>query len=299
LRDERSALEATFVPAAGMLCCSLRHRGDELLAQRRGLAAYAQHGKTMGIPLLYPWANRLKGFDYTIEGHVVDIPRDQRRVALDDHGLPIHGLIGGRVQWELDHGACSAQSLSAQLRCDEDHPELFELFPFRHNLEYSASLADGRLEVAIDVHSLGPDAAPLSFGFHPYLCLPGVAREHWMIELPDMRRLALDSSQIPIGPGESLTAERFELGQREFDDAFGEVSRSARFAAEAMRRRIEITFLEGYPFAQVFAPRDGEFICFEPMTAPANALRSGMGLRLLASGKRFRARFSVRVRDLD
>jgi aldose 1-epimerase len=59
LRDETTPLEATFVPGAGMICSSLRHRGDELLAQNAGVAAYARRGKTMGIPLLYPWANRL------------------------------------------------------------------------------------------------------------------------------------------------------------------------------------------------------------------------------------------------
>lgn len=61
LRDEHSSLEATFVPTAGMLCASLRHHGEELLAQNAGVDAYAAHGKTMGIPLLYPWANRLAG----------------------------------------------------------------------------------------------------------------------------------------------------------------------------------------------------------------------------------------------
>ena len=61
LRDERSGIEASFVPSAGMLCSSLRRHGAELLAQNDGIGAYARHGKTMGIPLLYPWANRLAG----------------------------------------------------------------------------------------------------------------------------------------------------------------------------------------------------------------------------------------------
>jgi galactose mutarotase-like enzyme len=34
------------------------------------------------------------------------------------------------------------------------------------------------------------------------------------------------------------------------------------------------------------------------MTAPANALRSGMGLRVLEAGERYRASFSVQVADL-
>jgi hypothetical protein len=35
-----------------MICASLRHRGEELLAQEGGLAEYARDGHTMGIPLL-------------------------------------------------------------------------------------------------------------------------------------------------------------------------------------------------------------------------------------------------------
>src|SRR5277367_6596530 len=89
LYDDASALEAAFVPGAGMLCCSLRHRGQELLAQNAGVGAYAANGKTMGIPLLYPWANRLAGFDYTVAGHNVHVPHDPSRVRLDAGGLPI------------------------------------------------------------------------------------------------------------------------------------------------------------------------------------------------------------------
>src|ERR1700743_2152669 len=57
--DARGGLEAVFVPEAGMICCSLRHRGEELLGQRNGLRAYVESYSTMGIPLLHPWANRL------------------------------------------------------------------------------------------------------------------------------------------------------------------------------------------------------------------------------------------------
>jgi galactose mutarotase-like enzyme len=54
--------------------------------------AYARNGKTMGIPLLYPWANRLAGFQYSLAGRTVHVPRDTNRVAVDQNGLPIHGV---------------------------------------------------------------------------------------------------------------------------------------------------------------------------------------------------------------
>ncbi len=351
LRDEQAQLEATFLLGAGMLCSSLRHRGEELLAQNRGVAAYVERGKTMGIPLLYPWANRLAAFDYTVAGHSVAVPHDTTRVALDNRGLPIHGVIGGRMAWEQIAGpgseaqtptsglggleartpvsglggleaqaptsglggleaqaptsglggpeaqaptsALEAQALTALLSWSESRGELFEVFPFRHDLRYEASLEGGRLEIAVTVHACGQDTVPVAFGFHPYLSLPGTPRERWWVELPAMRTLLLDDHQIPTGPGEELTSQEFELAEREFDDGFEAVPAHARFAAEAGGRRLELELLEGYPCAQVYAPRPGEFICFEPMTAPANALRSGDHLRLLAPGESCRARFAV------
>jgi aldose 1-epimerase len=323
LRDHDAALEAAFVPGAGMLCCSLRHRGQELLAQNAGVAAYAEHGKTMGIPLLYPWANRLAGFDYTAAGRHVQVPHDPSRVRLDARGLPIHGVVGGRLAWEaLDAGDADddareeqAGALAATLSWSEEQPELFEVFPFRHELRYEARLAGGRLEIEVSVHACGEDAVPIAFGFHPYLVpsagglpaggasLPdsappaGAGREQWLVELPAMRELELDASQIPAGPGRELAAERFALADRVLDDGFDSVAEPARFSVEGGGRRIAVTFERGYPCAQVFAPAGGQYICFEPMTAPANALRSGEGLRLLAPGETFAASFAVAIGD--
>ena len=47
-----------------MVCTSLSDGGAELLGQRRGLDAYLENSKTMGIPILYPWANRLSANAY-------------------------------------------------------------------------------------------------------------------------------------------------------------------------------------------------------------------------------------------
>ncbi len=298
LRDEEASLEATFLPGAGMLCCSLRHRGEELLAQNAGVAAYVERGKTMGIPLLYPWANRLAGFDYTVAGRTVAVPHDSTRIALDGNGLPIHGLIGGRLGWEPIRAPTSgAQSLAAVLRWSEAHPDLFEVFPFRHDLRYEARLGGGRLEIEVRVDACGEDPVPVAFGFHPYLSPPGSPRERWQVELPPMRRLALDDRQIPTVPERTLPGQTFELAERGFDDGFDSLSQPARFTVAA-GRRLALEFLEGYPCAQVFAPPARRLICFEPMAAPANALRTGAGLRLLGPGESYRATFAVSVRDV-
>ncbi len=320
LCDAEAGIEATFVPGANMLCCSLRHRGEELLAQNAGVDAYAQRGKTMGIPLLYPWANRLAAFDYTVAGRAVALPHDSARVALDGNGLPIHGVVGGRLAWELDGAPAQdagseftdavesggdrtapprgADSLTARLSWNDAKPELFEVFPFRHDLTYSARLAAGRLQIELTVHACGADVVPVAFGFHPYLCVAGAPREGWRIEFPSMRGLKLDATQIPFTSGEMFHAWCAVLGESAFDDGFEALAEPACFSASAGGRRVAFEFMQGYPCAQVYSPTGAQFVCFEPMTAPANALRSGRGLRLLAPGERFSAAFALSVEDL-
>ncbi|MFL5859349.1 MAG: aldose 1-epimerase, partial [Solirubrobacteraceae bacterium] len=60
---------------------------------------------------------------------------------------------------------------------------------------------------------------------------------------------------------------------------------------------LTVTFDAGFGYAQVFAPEEQEFICFEPMTAPTNALVSGAGLQLVEPGDEYRTAFSIAVTD--
>jgi galactose mutarotase-like enzyme len=40
-----------------------------------------------------------------------------------------------------------------------------------------------------------------------------------------------------------------------------------------------------------------DFVCFEPMTAPTNALLSGDGLRSVDPSESFSAKYTITVRD--
>ena len=99
LRSGGGELEAAFAPDAGLVGCSLTHRGEELLAQRHGLEEYARSGSTFGIPFLHPWANRLADFSYAVAGQEVELDRDSGLLKIEEHGLPIHGLAPHALRW--------------------------------------------------------------------------------------------------------------------------------------------------------------------------------------------------------
>src|SRR3954463_9444209 len=84
-----------------MVVASLRHDGDELLGQRKGLEVYAQSGSTMGISLLHPWATRLGGFAYSFAGREARVDPASPDVRLEEHGLASHGLRGALTGWSV------------------------------------------------------------------------------------------------------------------------------------------------------------------------------------------------------
>jgi galactose mutarotase-like enzyme len=289
-------LSATFVDGLGMVGVSLCHRGEELLDRQGGLSAYAERGAVMGIPLLHPWANRLAAHSYAFAGRAVRLPAGPPLIRCEEHGLPIHGLLGATPYWRT--GRLTASEDAAGLRATLDfaaHPELAAAFPFPHELELEVALRPAGLRIATTVRAVGETSVPVSFGFHPYLRLPGAARETWQVTLPDRRHLAVDDRAIPTGAQTPEPSEAFALGERIFDDGYAGIAEGAAFRVEGGGRALTVTLDRGYPFAQIFSPAGAQFICFEPMTAATNALRSGSGLRRVRPGEAFTAVFSLTV----
>jgi aldose 1-epimerase len=286
--------EASFVPAVNMICCSLRHDGIELLELRRGLQMYADAGKTMGIPLLYPWANRLDRFGYEAAGKTVELSEDDARIPRDSQGLPIHGVLPRLLSWEVVAGA-GGDSITGRLAWSS--PELLELFPYRHEVRLAVALTDGELTIATEIRANRGDPVPVSFGYHPYLRIPDAPRETWQVELAASRRLVLDERGIPTGEREPVSERRLTLAQTSWDDAFDGLTQPAIFGVAAGDMRMTVTFRSGYDFAQLFAPADPPCICFEPMTAASAALNSGDGLRIVTAGDQHRAEFAIAVTD--
>lgn len=289
------AVQAQFVPDANMLCHSLTHRGVELLHAGHGVRAYAEQGKTMGVPLLHPWANRLAAPEYQVAGKQVRLPPAAGRYGLDPNGLPIHGALPGLLRWRLLERA-GEDRVSARL--DWSAPELLELFPFVHELQYDAWVGEAGLQLVTTLRATAQDTVPVAFGYHPYLRPPGdLPREDWPVTLGASERLVLDERMIPTGAREPLQARSFRLDDMSWDDGLAALSTPPVFSVSAGAQTLTVTFDEGFSVAQVYAPRGQDFICFEPMTAPTNALANGVGCKFVAPGDEYRTAFSIAVTD--
>jgi aldose 1-epimerase len=282
-------MQAVFLPSRGMIGISLRHRGVELLRRLENLDAAAEKGSTAGIPLLYPWANRLAQSGYEVPGRKVALDVKSPLLHGDEHGLPIHGIKWAAVHWN----EISYEPTRLVARLDWNRKEWLSVFPFKHSVEMTVSLAPEGLTIETTVQA--GELMPVSFGFHPYFGLPNTPRGQWRLKVPAMRQLDLDGQGIPTGQETAFPQNDLVLESNHLDAGFRVLESQPEFSLSDGERQITVHFLENFPYAQVFAPRDKDFVAIEPMTAPTAALNRGQA-RIVQAGENFRTRFQIRVK---
>lgn len=259
-------------PEIGLVCSSLTVAGREYLRFRSVEAV--RDGHTSGIPLLAPWANRLRGPDYVVDGVEVGVV-GAPGVHVDDAGLPIHGTMVGRSGWVVDAPVTTSTSARMSARFDASEcVEVMASFPFPHSLGVEYLLEPGRLTVITTLTATGSFSVPVSFGWHPYFTLPGSTRSDWTLELPDRHHLELDEFHLPTGRENFEPAESISLTGTAFDDGY-RLGDDRSMALTDGIDRIEVSFDDTYSFAQVYAPVASNLVALEPMTAATDALSCG------------------------
>jgi len=286
LSDE-SGTTARIAPSVGFCCLSWVVGGREYLHLPVPEETFRSLPKTGGVPLLYPYANRLR-----------HDPWPERPGVKRDHGLPCHGFLLRFPDW--DDLQITADRAIAILDW-ASHPELFQLFPHRHRLSISFAVTAARLRVTTTIEADGGDDVPISFGWHPYLSLPGVGREEMTLELPGLERVRLDERGLPrrSATDDLLLDPRATIGGglagRSIDDLYRIKERTDAYRLNGPGASIRMECDEEWNFMQVYAPADGDFACLEPMTGAVAALSDGRDHPVLRSGERFRASFELSV----
>ena len=242
----------------------------------------------MGIPLLYPWANRLARFGYRAAGKDVTLSEDDSRIPRDDNGLPIHGVLPGLLRWEVQDGApgtLAAGSSGGPASWSSCSRSFTRSAPRRASARPSSR--SRRLSPRPrTVRSRCRSDTTRTCAFRPARATTGWSR-----------------SARPTGSCSTTSRSRPASGRRSTASRSGWTASvstmpSRRHPTPRSRRppaapRLTVEFLAGYSYAQVFAPAGQEFICFEPMTAPTNALDSGDGLTVSSPGGSYRAAFRI------
>ena len=335
IRCAKSQSQLVVHTDAGCVATSWQVRDQEMLTLPVALADFVKSQKTGGIPLLYPYANRLRTDHFTVAGKTVDLSRDAN-LKRDANGFPMHGLLIRWPDWVMSQPA--PDELEASIVWG-DHAELFAAYPFAHSLRVRWKLGqevnqvvnrgDGQvanssvdesktastLTVTTIIEADKGQDVPVSFGWHPYLVLND--RANAQLLLPARRAVALAQNGLPISTDnpESWLPAGTQSAVAPLDDLFQLDMRGASGAERinkpqsvqgfnenfaptaaiiAQQQRIEIKFLSGYSFMQIYSPVGANFVCFEPMTASISALCDD-GVAVVKAGETFTAAFELRV----
>jgi aldose 1-epimerase len=173
-----------------------------------------------------------------------------------------------------------------------------------------AVVEDG-LEVTHTATNLAAGRAPVAFGTHPFLTIGDVDPAELMLAVHADTHVEVDDRLNPtaIVPVEGTPfdlREPHRLGDLFLDDGWGGV-RTVDGVSAVLRapdgREVHLTQDENHGWIQVFTTRDFPTpngptlaVAIEPMTAPVNALNSGIDLHWLDPGDTWTVRWGIQYR---
>ncbi len=229
--------------------------------------------------VLAPWPNRVRDGEWDDAGTT-------RQLAITEPKLhnASHGLLRFSA-YEIAQTETAAV-LRATIVPQTGYPYLIET-----SVTYTLT-ADG-IDVAHSLTNRSPKPAPVALGTHPFVTIGDVDPHDLVLQVPAETAFETDERMLPTGtrPADAALRAGVRLGDIELDTGFTELARDAdglvRHSLTAPDgRRVTLWQGEGFDYVQVYTtpayPGQTLAVAIEPMTAPADALNSGLGIRRLA-----------------
>ncbi|BDR54844.1 aldose 1-epimerase [Bombiscardovia apis] len=255
--------------------------------------------------VLVPFPNRVEDGEYSFEGRSYQLPIDEheRRNA-------IHGY-GYRYYWQLESLTESSVTLTWRTPA-------IKYYPFDLLVSVTYQLDEQGLTMTTRARNQGQQNAPWAFGIHPWLSNGKESRgdaieadnEACSLLIPCPTHVSVNDRLIPTG--EEKAEGKFDLQDgpslsgRSFDDAWCNPTRDAQGRSTAVFTRpdgIRINLwadesikawqvCTGTGFDASFRPAG---VAVEPMTAYANALRTGKDLVVIEPGQSYSSQVGYRA----
>lgn len=250
--------------------------------------------------LLMPWPNRIADGSYTFGDRTHQLPLTEPKRGNASHGL------ARWVAWSVEEHTEHSVSLTYRLMAQTGYPWALDL-----HVAYDLS-ADG-LTVTQTATNLADSPAPYASGAHPYLSAGAGPVDGWELTLPaSTRSLADEERLLPVGREDvEGTAYDFRMSRpvrgTVFNHAFTDLALDDEGRSEVVLRGDHevVLWVDGqHRWLQVYTADDvaataRRSLAVEPMTAQADAFRSGEDLVVLAPagepGDTFSASWGIRA----
>jgi aldose 1-epimerase len=306
LEDTSTGSTARIAPELGFNCFEFQaNLGGRLVDVIDAAPEFAEGNERPsghGIPILFPFPNRIREGRFSWNGIDYEIPSSTCPYDATDNA--IHGFCLDRPWRVVEQGQSFAVG---QFRLSQDAPDRLDCWPADFLIEVRYELRGTTLRC--DVRIANPDDKPLPWGFgtHPYFRLPldphsAPARclvQASAAELWELTDCLPTGNRLPVGEGTDLRdGEYFDclklddvLTNLAADDS-GRIVESVLMDEQAglqVSQRFDTTFRE----LVVFTPPGRNAVCLEPYTCVTDALNlqeSGVdaGWNVLPPGEEFR-----------
>ena len=249
----------------------------DVIDSQPGFETGAGRDSGNGIPILFPFPNRIRGGRYSWDG--IDYEMSSDRVGFDQTGNAIHGFCLDRAWRVVDQGT---HFVVGEFQLSIDAPDRLSLWPADFRIQLRYELTGSTLRTMIEVYN--PDTKPLPWGFgtHPYFRVPlarGSVASACLVVAPVKSRWELIEC-LPTGkklglPRELDMTDGIYFGSQKLDDVFSDVpgdivecSIIDEKAGLQMTQRNPGCFKE----LVIYTPPGRDSICFEPYTCVTDAI---------------------------
>jgi aldose 1-epimerase len=283
LTDTRTGSTARILPELGFNCFEFRTQvagqSVDVIDASPQFASGHEKASGHGIPLLFPFPNRIRDGRYTWDGRDYEIPPSH--ASHDATGNAIHGFCLDRPWRVTSRGADFAVG---QFELRKDAPDRLEFWPADFRIEVRYQVRGPKLRA--DIRLVNPSATPLPWGFgtHPYFKLPLGAKSrptHCLVQAPASEEWELvdclpTGCRLPISEAKDLREGAY-FDVLKMDDVLtglpsGSVSVDCVIMDEACGYQVVQQAGPAFRELVVYTPPNRNAVCLEPYTCATDAI---------------------------
>lgn len=300
LQDEVSGSSAAVLPSQGFNLFDLRlpvaGAVRRVVVAADDFAENPKPGAGNGIPILFPYPNRIRDASFAFQGRNYSLPVNNGRNSI--HGFAVNAA------WDVVEHAADSKSarITGRYQLSRHSPQHAEQWPADAILEVTYTLTGRRLAMAVAITNPTAKDLPYGFGIHPYFRLPFDPQgdlDQTRVVLPASRSWVLDEF-LPTGEIRPVDPRLdFRQGQAIRDLKLDDVLTGLDYVGERCTCRLvdlvkkaefRLSFDRNYRELVVYTPpsRPG-VISLEPYTQTTDAINLqsrgvDAGLRVLGHG---------------
>jgi aldose 1-epimerase len=305
LRDANSGSAARIATHAGFNCFSFEAvlpdgRTVRVLSSVAGFETGGHRPSHHGIPLLFPFPNRIAKGEFSWKGISYRLP--EGTVPHDHTGNAIHGFCIDRP-WRTED--VTGDSVTGVFRLSMDAPDRFPLWPADAEIRVTYQIRGACLHSEIVVRNPSDVALPWGFGTHAYFSLPLAPDSdaaQCRVFAPTSRVWNLNACLPDGSQRDAAAAARLDqdllFGGLKVDDVYTNLQRAdqqtvCRLTDPAAGIAVEQRFSNDFRELVAFTPPWSSSVCLEPYTCLTDAInlqQMGVdaGLQILPQGKEWR-----------